>query len=741
MAEVTFNKDYSQDIDEIDSTLDREWIKTTFLLSDSDFDSSIGYKQWVVKNRYRNTADTKFTSSAIGMNMSCNARPQLTRYADVRSKGKIPDREDVSFGKPVNKLINGNSNFGLGMGGYYSEAFDDRAQRIYMRFGVAAYTPLTAWFSNVFDPKRAIYANRGTISTFIIEIADVVSFVASLVVAFTVAPFLALGIGALSLFNTFTGNSSSRFFRMQPTMPAYWLAVEDILNSLIAKRTLLPTILPEYSKNTDSKIGAPKVVTDEFITSLHTALPDIFDKNGKVSVFGLALKSQRAFNQMWHRDYKANEKTPLAENFLDYPVRSDGSKHDTYFTSNTGDPTVATKLFEKAHSLLMPKIPGMAGKESGASIADVTLYDVVNIDQETGLPISGADDPANPTLTMDDKIRANVEKNSGFFNKVGEYFLSELTNGAGFAVFTVDHTGTASESFSNSTQANPLEATINGISSKVRGAASVLTGATEIPIIGDMVKLAGEVVAVAASNASYGLINPLLAMLYGVNVELPKTWETSSTEFTRADYKIKCISPYGNAISQLVNVYLPMAMILAGGLPRGTGSQSYASPFLCQVYDRGRVQITLGMIDKINITRGTSNLPFNRKGQANAIDIDFSVVNLDNVMFAPIGTGGLIANAKELLSPLKEDNTFADYISAVAGLDVMTQIYGVPKLRLKIATTYMKLGRYINPDPAYFSSLAAGAIDSVLVTVVTGGLNKVALQAIASGAPIVTQDR
>lgn len=740
MTEITFNKDASQEIDDIDSILDREWIKTTFLLSDKDFDSTTGYKQWVVKNRYRNTADTKFTSSAIGMNMSCNARPQLTRYADIRSKGKIPDREDVGFAKPINKLINGNSNFGLGMGGYYSEAFDDRAQRIYMRFGVAAYTPLTAWFSNVFDPKRAIYANRGMISTFIIEVADVVSFAASIVAAFTVAPFLALGIGALSLFNTFTGNSSSRFFRMQPTMPAYWLAVEDILNSLLAKRTLLPTILPEYNKNNDTKLGQPKAVTDEFITTLHQSLPDIFDKEGRVSVFGLALKSQRAFNQMWHRDYKANEKTPLEKNFLDYPVTADKKGHDSYFTNNKGDPTIASHLFEKAHSLLMTKTNDDVNTDDPTSIKNVTLFDMTTVDQKTGLPISGADDPANPTMTMDDKITANVKANDGFFKKVGEYFLSELTNGAGFAVFTVDNTGTASESFSNSTQANPLEATINGMSSKIRSVSSVMTGATEIPIVGDMVKLAGDVVATVASNASYGLINPLLAMLYGVNVELPKTWETSSSDFTRADYKIKCISPYGNAISQLTNVYLPMAMILAGGLPRGTGSQSYTSPFLCQIYDRGRVQITLGMIDKINITRGTSNLPFNRKGQANAIDIDFSVVNLDNVMFSPIGTGGLVATAKQLLSPLKEDNTFADYISAVAGLDVMTQIYGVPKLRLKIATTYMKLGRYLDPDPAYFSSLAAGAVDSVLATVLTGGLNKIALQTIASGAPVVTQN-
>lgn len=706
-SNIVFKEDKTVISESIDSTFDRDWIKTTFLISDTNLQNDNLYKKWILKNRYRSTADTKFTTTGIGMNMSVNPRPQFTRYCDIRAKGKIPSRPDVTTtSKP--------GQFGFGMGRYYSEAIDDPSQRIFLRFGVPHYTFLTAWFSNVFDPKRAMYANRGVISQFILDIADVVSSV----LAIARAPMLSLGMLAFNLLDIFMNNSSSRFYSVRPTMHTYWLSVEDILNNILAKRTLLPNILPEYVVKISSTLGAAKVVTDAWVAELHTQLPDIFDKNGRISIFGLALKSQRAFNQMWAKDYEDNKKNPLSKNFLDYPITSDAKSHDTYFTYSNGQPNVASQLFNWAHKLLVDTNQDKAvDPHDGNSIKNAVMYDPRYVDAQ-GNFIKGNNEQ-KPDETMDDRVASNVDsQNNGKaskFSKIKEYFLAEMTEGAAFAVFTVESTGSIGESFSNSVQENPIQGTLNGLSAKSRSMQSVMSGITEIPIIGEVAKLGADVVGIVASNASYGMLNPILALLYGVNVLLPKVWEGSTTSFPKSDYKIKCISPYGNAISQLINTYLPMAMLMAGSLPRGTGSQSYTSPFICQVYDRGRTQITLGIISSLSITRGTSNLPFNRKGFANAIDIDFSIENLDSVMFAPIAEGGFVDTVKKLLKPLKEDNTFNDYITSIAGLDVMTQVYGVPKLRLQLATTWLKLGRYTDPDPAYFGSLAAGVVNSIFL--------------------------
>lgn len=508
---VIFREDRSKYADDIDGTFDRNWIKTTFLLSDSNLQSGETYKQWIVKNRYRSSADTKFTTTGIGMNMSVNARPQFTRYADIRSKGKILNRPDVT---PVTLP----GEFGFGMGRYYSEAIDDTSQRIFLRFGIPHYTFLTAWFSNVFDPKRAMYANRGVLSQFVLDIADIVSSV----LAVARAPWLALGLMALNLFDLFASNSSSRFYSMKPTMHSYWLSVEDILNSLMAKRTLLPNILPEYVIKVATSTGTSKVITDDFVATLHAQMGDIFDKNGRISVFALALKSQRAFNQMWYKDMIDNkEGRPLSQNFLDYPLNANGAPHDTYFSNKEGKPNLASKLFAYAHSMLIDSNQDKAvNPKDTASIKNAVLYDPRFVDAK-GEFIKGNNEQA-PNETMDDRVTANAKLQKGKFDKIADYFLAELTEGAAFAVFTVESTGSVGESFSNSTQDNPIQGTLNGLSSKSRGMQSVMSGATEIPILGDVIKLGADVVGLVASNASFGMLNPILALIYGVNVLLPK---------------------------------------------------------------------------------------------------------------------------------------------------------------------------------------------------------------------------
>jgi hypothetical protein len=86
----------------------------------------------------------------------------------------------------------------------------------------------------------------------------------------------------------------------------------------------------------------------------------------------------------------------------------------------------------------------------------------------------------------------------------------------------------------------------------------------------------------------------------------------------------------------MFNIYIPLAMIMAGALPLATGKQSYTSPFLCEVHDRGRLLTRLGIIDSLSITRGTSNLGFNNVGKAMSMEISFSVLDLSSIMSMPI---------------------------------------------------------------------------------------------------------
>ena len=713
--QITSKTDRESKQDELSNIVDSSWLKSTFIISDKDLVVGNEYSKYIRKNRYYSTADFKFTSTAPGMNIAVNPKPQFTRYCDIRSKGKL-SRPDVTLGTTGHP-------YGLGLGHYYSEAIDDNEQRIFLRFGVPKYMPLLLWIGKSFDVDKVILHNRGVITSTLIEAVGVVSKF----FAIASAPLLAIGMFAV---NVITQNS--RFYSIKETMYTYWATVENILNQMTARRTLVPYILQDYSFKLDNTMNREQKVTQPFVSALSSLLPDVIDpETGRISVFTIALRSQAAFNKMQHTDYEKNKNTNLSRDFTGYQLTGDTS-HDTYFSNKKGEASFFTKyLFDKAYNLLIngnkdEEVPTL--DESGStSQSSLIGFDPVYTD-ENGKPVSLDIDPNDPNSSLDDKLIKNASNKKSTFDKYGEYMLAELSEGAAFAVFNVESTGSVGESFSNSSGSNPIESTFNAISSKARNLGNILSSATDIPVVGEAMKLAADMGATILSNASFGLANPLLALAYGVNITMPKIWEASSATLPRASYKIKLISPYGNAYSQLFNIYLPLAMILAGSLPRSTGASSYTSPFMCQLFDRGRVNIQLGMIDSVSITRGTSNLAFSRNGHPNAIDIDLSIANMDEVISVDVNSNGILTRLADQLNPDFSDNPFTTYLNTITGVDVYTQIYRVPAMRLKLAERMMVLKTITNPDMSSFASFSTEVIPFSGIAKALLGNNQAALQ-------------
>lgn len=151
-------------------------------------------------------------------------------------------------------------------------------------------------------------------------------------------------------------------------------------------------------------------------------------------------------------------------------------------------------------------------------------------------------------------------------------------------------------------------------------------------------------------------------------------------------------------------------MLLAGALPRSTGASSYAAPFFCQCFDRGRSNIHLGMISSLQLTRGTANLAFTRAGHPNAIDVDLSVTNLDEIVSMDVSSNGVLTKAMANLSPNFSDSPLTAYLNSVAAVDVYTQVYRIPMLRLKLAERMMNLKSIVNPDPAAFAAMTVNTV-------------------------------
>lgn len=654
--------------DILSAYLDVNWAKNAFLIEDQALlDSSD------IANRYWSTASAKFTDTRIGCNIGVNPKAQFTRYADVRAKGRLAGRNNVS-------LTNSAGNYGMGR--YYSEAIDDPAQTIYMRFGVEQFNSLTTFLSNAFSADQTALARTGRATGIFYNAAKLAGTI-TVVVAF---PAVAALVAGAKLLNWVFSRPTSKFYTMKPTMFMYWSTVQSLVNNIAINKGIFPKIMAKDA-TLGQRIGQPYTLDQEYLDQLSKLMPDVFPGNSDgdntsaknyFDVYALVNKSQRMANKAFLEDYESlnNDSATNYVGYLKKELSGDGT-HSSYISDSDGSHTFMSYLNK---------------------ILNFSYY--LSSDNN---PRMEQDPSADPKASTVDK-KGNREANPSFFTKFVEHFDAEFRDGSQFAVFKVNHTGPVSESFTNSVMESSISNKLNSISSEMRQATFAFANGN---IIGGVAGEALNTVTNAVKDVALGALDGvtmgfsnLLPGLGGAGyIDIPKHYQSSTANLPRIQYTMHLNSAYGNVISQMLNIYIPLCMVLAGALPRSTGKQSYTSPFLCQIFDRGRCQIKLGMIESLTINRGTSHLAFDVKGNAMAIEVSFSVVDLSSIIHMPVSTGGLFSAD----AGLDEDNILADYLAVLAGQDLYTQLYAMPKAKLRIAKTIASITKLTSP--AYWGAM------------------------------------
>lgn len=663
--------------------LDNDWYKQAFLLNDtfiSDIDD--------VKNRYWSSASAKFTDTRLGANIGINAPPQFTPYADVPVKGRLANRVDCSVSDTTGNY---------GMGRYYSEAIDDNGQTIYLRFGVPQFNSLVNFLRRAFDTNARILAVTGKTTSIFYETANIIGKITALVAA----PMIAVPIFMAQTVSSIFVRPSSKYYTLEPAMHNYWSAVQILLDALCINMGIYPKIVNEMSGDEASKqqIGRPFKLDEAQLKNLSLAMPEIFryenSKLGLFDAYAIANHAQRLANQKYHDDYEnLNKETNLDhEGYVKKSISGNG-RHATQITDINGNKTLGARLDELFKFGYYKSDTAGQKIQMNPSIDPVTGLDRVTVD-----PITG-------------KESSSLGNLSGWWPQFKKNIDAELRDGSEFAVFKVDHTGSVNESFSNATGESDISQKLNGLSSQARQFRFSIADGN---VVGDtMQSITGAVsdlVMGGLDGLTMGFSNLLTGLAGSGFIDIPKHWQSSSANLTRSTYTMKLIAPYGNAYSRIQNIMLPLAMIMAGTLPLSAGKQSYVSPFLCQLFDRGRSQIRLGMIESLSITRGTSNLPFNSRGEVLAIDVSFTVADLSSIMHMPVTQGTFLGHS----ATLDEDNILTDYLAVLAGQDIYSQIYALPKAKLNIAKWIADNGRYTSA--AHWASFAA---DSAAINWIEG---------------------
>lgn len=530
------------------------------------------------KYRFFSTVELKFTNTTPGGNLEVNPLPQFTLYADPPPAANT----SIAGGDP--------------MGRAYSELFDDNSQRIYMRFGQVQFNSMWTFFTNFYNINAGRMARTGRGP----GIAYTIGRLAGMVVPLFFPKLLAVSfLGYATRF--FLDKPSSKYCFLKPAMPLYWHAVQTIVNALAVNMGIVDRAFGDDNLHTPNSKGKSASEYNYTKSKLKQAFPDVFTDRGSINVFAYANKAQRLAHQQQMMFEAA--------------------------TKEGGDG-------------MLQQIANIFSSKPKSTTPDWDRYldrwvSNASLGQTKTATSNGGTDVVGDLAAGETVDKEKLKSDAGFF----DFFKAELNDGAAFATFRVNFTGTVTESFSNSVGETDLAGKINGMSAQGRATKFSLAGGDVLPegIVGDTIKAIGSTLTDFLAGVADGtVLSGLGAVSGGAFADIPKYWQNASATFNKSTYTLNLMTPYNNPISQLFNIVTPLAMLLAGVLPLATGRQSYTAPFHLELYDRGRCQSRFALIESLTIQRGIGNTGWSKHGQALGIEVSFNIVDLSSVIAMPI---------------------------------------------------------------------------------------------------------
>lgn len=700
---------------------DKVWIQQSFLLPQSALDDVDQ------RRRVMTTAAYKFTDTTIGGNFAINAPPQFTRYADIRvggSEGHSRGSQNVgsgirwmrSTGRWFAEGDNPNTAYttpSAGMGRYYSESIDDFGQDLVMRFGVPEYNSLTQFFLNFYSSDAAMMARTGRTLDLFATAGRAFGFL----LALPLQPVI-LGGQIVKFLGAWP---ASKYYYMKPTMYPYWSAVNTIVNGIAVNMGVIPQALTPAQAKTMGLDGSYLGNQKEMLQEYARVLPDVFLGANKISqgqqtmgldVYAIANRAQRianAFNEQITaridnlgqastahqavQEFKSTMEKLRDDMFHRGGLKSDpGGGIDAYreaYLASERNQAGTTNYIKLDGTVAQTATDDLTESVAGGDVSDeLRQIDVESVDPQDG---------GRHWYNMGDGDGGIP--GTSWFGSLRSMFEAERRDGAQYVTFRVSYSGSTGESFSSSVEESQISQKFNSTSSSARSARfDWANGQLGIPGVDQVINSVRSFLGGALNGIQ---MSGLLALAGNAFVDIPKTWSGSTAQLPRAEYTIKLRSPYGSRMSRLMNLYIPLAMLLAGALPLSTGKRSYTSPFICEAFCRGRHAIRLGMIDSMSITRGVGNMGWNADGDALGIDVTFSIVDMSTVMHLPIhsnfgytdkflqGMGDLLAGVagQNLASYLQkgtydDDNAFTDYLAVLGSLSWQDLVYANRRWRL-----------------------------------------------------------
>lgn len=548
-----------------------------------------------------------------------------------------------------------------GVGRWWSEVLDDNSQLIHIRAGVPKFNSMANYFGNFYNVYAGAMARTGRAPSVWFEVGQVAGVIGTL----PFQPFILAG----SMIKFFAGMPRSKYYYLKPTMYPYWYAVSNMVNALFVNMGMSPHFVNDEQKRYFDPLAIPDKADG---AQMHRILGRITFADGGIDMFAVSTKAQRLANQ--YREML-----------------------DSKLGSLSADPAKRASEFA---SLMYDGIDqGIAGlKDPGASLAEY---------EKAYLALSGKYDEKKPNVPDDDTTE------DSWITEMVAQGKAEARMGADFVTFRVNHTGSQSESFSNTSTESSIQSTINAASAKARMARFNLADGNIGGPIGAIVNAASEVLNGVLQAAQ---VEGFMAVAGGAFADIQKLYESSSADLNRTSFTIPLRAWAADDWVRMKNLFMPLAAILALGLPRATGRASYDGPFLLEVFNQGRTQIREGMIESISIERGVGDVGWAKGGKCLGIDVTVTIVDLSTIMSMPInpgfsnvqgaltltaealgGNAGVTAATLLAKSTYSEDNKYTDYLATLASIPLDVQINATRKWQLNMARSRAEFNQWKSP--------------------------------------------
>lgn len=713
---------------------DSQWIDSSFIAPLSSLDPD--HKRVALTQ----TAFFKFKSCRLGGNLACNMPAGINHLADpladggfrivgLRSKKGMADA--MSYGPLLQNT---------GLGRWYSENIDDHTQTVTIQFGVPKFNSLLSFLGSSTSFLDSYIANKGEIpSTYIIakDVSDVVRCIAMPMTSLIVWA-LKMGISAL------LSNKPYSYYYLDPMMESYWATVNDISNYFAAKLGIMKPMIGSGSLEAQSEAAKgvttgrayklDKEVKDMMIAMYGSTSGVFSDEFDFIDVYDIVSRRQYIFNQVRRKvhsdilggeDGKEITEAPTGDKLGSATLTGDEEKDRQavydYVKSMFG------ALNEIGDSILdtgTAKLEGLGVESPAESLTKFGEYKQKALDDAKkekevskaakkdaedsvkaiqalkGPFVCGDINGGADLLPSGSGNVTNVNTSSGpkefgksVWDSYGTYeesswsrfvkgFDASSRGATSAAVFAVNPTGSTSDSISNSTSSIGTGDTIKGLTKAAHNAKFSIgggnTGVDSIDWIKDKLIQVG---AGMLESFSFGLSNLVNGILNGGYVDVPDKWEDSSFNGNSISYTMDLISPYGNEFSRFQNLFVPLAMILAGVLPRGIGKAAYTSPFICRAYSKSAQHIELGIITDVTVSSGITNQAFVSGVKTNSLRVTFTIKDLSNIMAAKVNTTPYFGVYRAIID---EDTPLSRWINRLAGVDYEDLTYMMPKMNMSI---------------------------------------------------------